>query len=68
MEKVALEEKVASAESKANVPETATPDVEEVKRSWETEKAELIKVRDEALANLKVGIPAIIQGSCSDCP
>lgn len=53
---------MASDESRADVPETAAQDVEEAKRSWETEKSELIKVRDEALANLKVSIPAAPQG------
>jgi hypothetical protein len=68
VEKAALEEKAASEENKASVPETAVPDVEEAKRSWETEKIELIKVRDEALANLKVSIPAVPQGSHSNSP
>jgi len=58
-EKAALEESIGAMEA---APETYAPGVEEAKHSWEAEKAELIKARDEALANLKVSIPVIPQG------
>ncbi len=51
-----MEENIGATEA---APETYAPGVEEAKRSWDAEKAELIKARDEALTNLKVSIPVI---------
>lgn len=56
MERDALLAEKATWVSTATVPTVAaTPD--ETKLAWEAEKAELVKARDDAQAQLKVGQP-----------
>ena len=56
-----LAEKDTWAKQTASATEPVNPEAPKV---WETDKAELVKVRDEALENLKVG-RSCSQESCS---
>ncbi|KAK2465728.1 hypothetical protein APHAL10511_002272 [Amanita phalloides] len=48
-----LAEKATLDASRAPVPMSVATDIEETKRSWETEKTELLRARDDALTKLK---------------
>lgn len=63
-----LIEKESWIKSSSNAGEGATSDAitEEARRQWETEKAELIKARDEAASQLKVSHCALTTLACTN--